>query len=160
MCELFNGFDGYTVLSNYKYKHPLKDLKITELCDLESERPFNVPKITGSDGVLYIKRGGSRYEVEINFTHPNSPKFLVELNVCILIQALWHKKKRINKKWLKRYGMVSDIVEAFSSVKPINKEIADGNCCEYEIDLDNIKFHFRPDQKIKNRKKIFVKYDG
>lgn len=44
-----------------------------------------------------------------NLTFPNN--FYVEFNVPILVQAKYHKKSRINKKWIKRYGFKKDLIQ-------------------------------------------------
>lgn len=35
---------------------------------------------------------------------------LYEVYVKRYVQARWHKKKRINKKWIKRYGYIMTVV--------------------------------------------------
>lgn len=52
---------------------------------------------------------------------PYDGRFAMEYQIPIMIQARWHKKPRIRKKWLKRYGMKQDTV----------KMIADANALEY-----------------------------
>ena len=37
-------------------------------------------------------------------------KFDIEYNINVKIQSRWHKKKRIRKKWLNRYGMKPDTI--------------------------------------------------
>lgn len=157
MGELFNNFDGYTFLIDNKYSYSLENLEVTESCELESENPFNMPKIIRSDDTFCIKCSGFSREAVVDLMSSDNEKFLVDFHLHVLIQALWHKKKRINKKWLKRYGMISDVVNATASIKQINKELMDGNRYECEIDFGNIEYHFRPDQKIKRRKMLFVK---
>lgn len=36
--------------------------------------------------------------------------FTLKYNAPVMIQARWHKKARIRKKWLKRYGMKPDVI--------------------------------------------------
>lgn len=157
MGELFNGFDGYTFLTDNKHSYSLENLKVTESCGLESEKPFNMPKIIRSDDTFCFKCSGFSREAGVDLISSDNEKLLVDFHLHVLIQALWHKKKRINKKWLKRYGMISDVVNVTASIKQINKELMDGNRYECEIDFGNIEYHFRPDQKIKRRKMLFVK---
>lgn len=72
--------------------------------------------------------------------------FNIEHNVPVLVQARWHKKKRINKKWLKRYGMKSDTVKIKANARTLsyNTETSD---CEFEV--DKLEYAWRPDQKRK-----------
>ena len=65
----------------------------------------------------------------------------------IMIQARWHKRHRINKKWLKRYGMKPDMVEVSYNAKAIAYDICDGS---FDIDVNNMKYNFKPHQKRRN----------
>lgn len=76
-------------------------------------------------------------------------KFSIEHNVGILTQARCHKKKRINKKWLKRYGMKSDTVKVKAKARTISYNIDTGDC---EFEVDKLEYIWRPDQKRKNLK--------
>jgi hypothetical protein len=60
-------------------------------------------------------------------------KFNIEHNVEILVQARWHKKKRINKKWLKRYGMKVDTVRMKATARTLSYDTETGEC-EFEVD--------------------------
>ncbi len=53
-----------------------------------------------------------------------------EYNVYILTQARWHKKKRINKKWLRRFGMKLDTLR-------VRKE---GRVLTYDEDSGDVEF--------------------
>ena len=46
---------------------------------------------------------------------PNK-NFIMEADVNIMVQARWHKKPRIRKKWLKRFGMKPDTVKLRADV--------------------------------------------
>lgn len=76
-------------------------------------------------------------------------KFSIEYNVGILVQAKWHKKKRINKKWLKRYGMEPDTVKVKAKARTLSYNIDTGDC---EFEVDKLEYIWRPDQKRKNLK--------
>lgn len=76
-------------------------------------------------------------------------KFSIEYNVGILVQARWHKKKRINKKWLKRYGMKHDTVKMKATARTLSYNIETGDC---EFEVDKLEYIWRPDQKRKNLK--------
>ena len=86
----------------------------------------------------------------------------LEYEIPIMIQARWHKKKRINKKWLKRYGMKPDVVKATMNIRECTYEP------EHIINKDNTGAHstydswnfetgmpvyeYRPDQMRRNLK--------
>lgn len=75
--------------------------------------------------------------------------FNIEHNVPILVQARWHKKKRINKKWLKRYGMKSDTVKMKADARRLSYDIDTG---ELNFEVDKLEYIWRPDQKRKHLK--------
>ena len=75
--------------------------------------------------------------------------FSIEHNVGILVQAKWHKKKRINKKWLKRYGMKSDTVKMKADARRLSYDIDTG---ELNFEIDKLEYIWRPDQKRKKLK--------
>ena len=86
-------------------------------------------------------------------TPSTSSAFTMEWDTPILVQARWHKRARIRKKWLKRYGFVEDFV----------KTVAKANCGDYNtetgetnIDVDSIQYIWRPDQKRRGLKIIGV----
>lgn len=69
----------------------------------------------------------------------------LEFDRPIMIQARWHKKPRIRKKWLKRYGMKPDVVKVKMEATTV----------EYNTNSKNVSFEsdgkreyvLRPDQK-------------
>ena len=80
--------------------------------------------------------------------------FYLEYYIPIMIQARWHKKPRINKKWLKRYGMKKDKVLVRCDVVSVytNTECENPYEIEYKfnLDFDSVEYKFRPDQLRKN----------
>lgn len=72
--------------------------------------------------------------------------FNIEYNTPIFVQARWHKKKRINKKWLKRYGMKPDTVKMKAEAHTLSYNTETGEC---EFETDKLKYIWRPDQKRK-----------
>ena len=79
-------------------------------------------------------------------TPSTSSEFTMECDTPILVQARWHKKARIRKKWLKRYGYKEDVV----------KMIAKARCGEHNtetnetsIDVDSIEYKFKPYQMVR-----------
>lgn len=89
-------------------------------------------------------------------TVANKP-FNLEYNIPIMIQSRWHKKKRINKKWLKRYGMKKDSVLVKCDVESISPNVdydpyyLDEHV-EFGMTLNNMQYKYRPDQLRKNLK--------
>lgn len=75
--------------------------------------------------------------------------FSIEHNVPILVQARWHRKKRINKKWLKRYGMKADTVKVRAKARTLSYDTETGEC---EFEVDKLTYIWRPDQLRKNLK--------
>lgn len=91
-----------------------------------------------------------------NTTKLNDKPFYIECHIPIMIQARWHKKPRINKKWLKRYGMKKDSVLVKCDVLSIQTNTECENPYEIEhkfnLDLDSMKYKFRTDQLRRNLK--------
>ena len=83
-----------------------------------------------------------------NTTMPNG-KFTIEADINIMIQARWHKKKRINKKWLKRFGMRQDTVKMIANATAGEYHTTDGS---FDFEIDAMEYSWRPDQKRKNLK--------
>lgn len=75
--------------------------------------------------------------------------FSIEHNVGILVQARWHKKKRINKKWLKRYGMKHDTVKIKATARTLSYNTETGDC---EFEVDKLEYVWKPDQLRRNLK--------
>lgn len=83
--------------------------------------------------------------------------FNLGYSIPIMIQARWHKKKRINKKWLKRYGMKKDSVLVKCDVESIDYNTDYEPCylnehIECNMTLNNMKYKFRQDQMRRNLK--------
>lgn len=94
----------------------------------------------------------------LNYTTDfNNKPLCVEYDIPIWIQARWHKKKRINKKWLKRYGMKEDKVSVrcdVDSISPDNSydpyDLTGSN--GFNLEVGNMQYKFRPDQMRRNLK--------
>lgn len=69
--------------------------------------------------------------------------FIIEGETPILIQARWHKKARIRKKWRKRYGYKEDFLKTIIKAKygEFNKETGECN-----IEIESIEYIFKPYQ--------------
>lgn len=119
----------------------------------------------------YRFTSNASFEAEINYMDWPSfdalfPKsaFILEYNIPIMIQARWHKKARIRKKWLKRYGMKSDAIKAKCNATNLEYEPGhileeqhdcSGICATFDsftFETDSIEYIFRPDQKRKDIK--------
>ena len=83
-----------------------------------------------------------------NTTMPNG-KFTIEADINIMIQTRWHKKKRINKKWLKRFGMRQDTVKMIANATAGEYHTTDGS---FDFEIDTMEYSWRSDQKRKNLK--------
>ena len=81
--------------------------------------------------------------------HQPNEKFIIEYSKNIMIQARWHKKKRINKKYLKRYGMKPDTVKIRANATVGEYHADDGS---FDFETDKPEYVWRPDQKRKGLK--------
>jgi hypothetical protein len=130
--------------------------------DIGSERlSFNVNAEFSAD-LSYVN-----YDLFDKLRRVQEPhKFKIEANIPIMIQAKWHKKRRINKKWLKRYGMKPDVVKVemdADSLEYTPGEIIGttdtgiiGSYNSFDFKTQEIRYVFREDQLRKNRKVEFV----
>lgn len=85
--------------------------------------------------------------------------FILQYQHPIMVQARWHKKPRIRKKWLKRYGMRPDTVEVKMDATALEYHpghILDEQCYDrgicatfgsLEFETHNQEYVLRPDQK-------------
>ena len=62
----------------------------------------------------------------------------------IMIQARWHKKTRIRKKWLKRYGMKPDIIQVMYDIGELSYDHSNGS---FNFETTYYRNVLRPDQK-------------
>lgn len=83
---------------------------------------------------------------------PSNGKFTMEYSIPIMIQARWHKKPRIRKKWLKRFGMKSDTVKARMNATAGEYHTDDGS---FDFETDKFEYIWRQDQKRKDLKIIW-----
>jgi hypothetical protein len=80
---------------------------------------------------------------------PSNEKFTIEYSVPIMIQARWHKKARIRKKWLKRFGLKPDMIKMRANAVA-GKYHADGG---FDFESDAPECLWRADQ-LRNGLKI------
>ena len=95
------------------------------------------------------------------FETPKAPAKMY-WDMPIMIQARWHKKHRVNKKWLKRYGMKQDVVaveveiKSFISVPgyaiPTDITYYDSDNRDFELDVGVPVFKYKSSQTCRNRK--------
>lgn len=88
-------------------------------------------------------------------------------DIPIMIQARCHKKYRVNKKWLKRYGMKRDVVAAEATVKsftstpgyavPTDIVYCDLDTRDFECDIDKLTLKYKPHQIRKNSRVEFLR---
>ena len=84
-------------------------------------------------------------EKTCKFDHPE--KFTIEFDEHIMIQARWHKKVKVRKKWLKRYGMKPDTVHVKTDAACLSEH--DG-CLEFET--KSLQYIWKPHQERRNIK--------
>lgn len=68
----------------------------------------------------------------------------MEYLIPIMVQARWHKKPRIRKKWLKRFGMKTDVIKVKVNATAGEYHTNDGN---FDFEIDDMQYFWRPDQK-------------
>lgn len=73
-------------------------------------------------------------------------EWTVEQDFPIMIQARWHKKVRVRKKWLKRYGMKCDLVKVRYTGLVLIQNVQ-GDYCDFEFNADKMEYLWRPNQK-------------
>ena len=85
-------------------------------------------------------------------------KFNMEYFVPIMVQARWHKKPRIRKKWLKRYGIKQDTVKVKMNAKVLeyhpghilDEQFDSSGICgtfdHFDFEADKQEYLWRPDQ--------------
>ena len=76
-------------------------------------------------------------------TPSRSLGFTIEGETPILIQARWHKKARIRKKWLKRFGYKEDKLKTIMKAKYGSFNGETGEC---DIEVESIEYKFKPYQ--------------
>lgn len=84
--------------------------------------------------------------------YEHNGEFEMEYQIPIRIQARWHKKHRINKKWLKRYGMKEDVLSINMKINEIALDTECKDAFEMELAIKEFRCKFRPDQLRKNLK--------
>ena len=90
--------------------------------------------------------------------------FTMEYKRPIMVQARWHKKARVRKKWLKRFGMKSDTVKVCVDAHALeyhpghilDEQYDDSGICatfnSFEFETNKQEYILRPDQQRKGLK--------
>lgn len=150
----------------YKNDEPWVNVDSTSMLsttyeDIGSERlSFNV-NAEFSANLSYVN-----YDLFDKLRQHEPSKFTITAEVPIMIQARWHKKHRINKKWLKRYGMKPDVVKVEMDTDSLEYNPGEivgytdtgiiGSYNSFDFKTQEIRYVFREDQLRKNRKMVFV----
>jgi hypothetical protein len=146
---------GNLYISDGESIHTLEGLSFA--CEIETDSVGEY-----AETLLRIPTLNSRASISYNITAVDlavlnklvqpltSPETLwFESDTPIMIQSRWHKKKRINKKWLNRYGMKPDTVRVRKEGKVLTYNRDDG--IEFETTNKN-EYIWRQDQLHKHLK--------
>ena len=79
-------------------------------------------------------------------------KFTLQYYIDIMRQSRWHKKARINKKWLKRYGIKPDRVKVLADATALDYNVPDGS---FELESENHRYVLRSDQQRRGLKIVW-----
>ena len=86
-----------------------------------------------------------------------SQSFVLEYEKSIMIQSRWHKKARVRKKWLHRYGMKLDTVKVKSDATNLGYDPNDGRM---SFEMEYIYYLWKPHQKRKGLKILYLENEG
>lgn len=78
--------------------------------------------------------------------------FTLQYHVNVLVQKRWHKKARVNKKWLKRYGMKPDTVMVLADGTATTYDKIDDS---FEFESENHRYVLRSDQQRRGLKIVW-----
>ena len=81
----------------------------------------------------------------------NNREFTYEYYVPIMIQARWHKKARVRKKWFRKYGLKSDRVKVRCTGTFLTLDGHD-DYWDFSMNADKLEYLWRPDQLRRERK--------
>lgn len=90
------------------------------------------------------------------FNPPHSNSFTMKYDVPILIQTKYHRKSRINKKWIKRYGFKKDVIHCEApickaEITPQEKD----DIVNFDIEYSEIQMTF-PKSLLNNDKLVWT----
>lgn len=141
---MINQINGGTLyyLDNDKDFVKLSDVSSMSMCYELSASAENALRCKfGAKSTLIMGTTLITKEMLEDMWHPKS--FVMQYYVPIMVQARWHKKKRINKKWLKRYGMKPDKVLVKMDASVVEYDISDNT---FEFNTNKWIYVWRPDQ--------------
>jgi hypothetical protein len=87
-----------------------------------------------------------------SLTAQPTKNFYCEYDIPILIQKRYHKKNRINKKWIKRYGFKKGVIHCEAPASTIKTTPQDDDL--YIMDIDIFKLIMTYPKEITNNKKL------
>jgi hypothetical protein len=79
-------------------------------------------------------------------------KFTLQYYIDIMRQSRWHKKARVNKKWLKRYGIKPDRVKVLADATALDYNAPDGS---FELESEKHRYVLRSDQQRRGLKIVW-----
>lgn len=129
-------------ISNYRKPGEIKFISSGETSASKDENAFFAGNITPPSAEMSFDVGREiNYDVlkALRVGMYQSSEISFEYDFPIMIQARWHKKRRIRKKWLKRYGMKPDRLHAVVSR-------AHYNGWAIEFRTSDVCYKYRPDQ--------------
>jgi hypothetical protein len=141
---MINQINGGTLyyLDNDKDFVKLSDCSSMSMCYELSASAENALRCKfGAESTLIMDTTFITKEMLEDMWHPKS--FVMQYYVPIMVQARWHKKKRINKKWLKRYGMKPDKVLVKMDASVVEYDTSDNT---FEFNTNKWIYVWRPDQ--------------
>lgn len=137
--------NGSLYMINGDQTVPLGVGAFTEEIELSANETPAVKYNLMNSASMEFEVSGLNIELLNSFCLPYSGEaFTLQYERPIMIQARWHKKPRINKKWLKRFGMKKDTVQVDTSANAINYNPIDGS---FDFEATQRKYILRPDQE-------------
>lgn len=87
----------------------------------------------------------------------HSDKFTLQYYINVMVQKRWHKKARVNKKWLKRYGMKPDTVKVLADATMLDVAALDYDPINssFEFESGNHRYILRSDQQRRGLKIVW-----
>jgi len=119
-------------------------------------------ELSADTSPIYHMTGEASLNAELDYLNVEALKSLtaqstknlyLEYDIPILIQTRYHKKKRINKKWIKRYGFKGGLIHCQSPTTAI--ELSQENEYGlYTVDMDISKLIMTFPKEIINNDKL------
>lgn len=87
----------------------IKSVEIEEKSTYEYNHQYNKGKISNGEAAITIDLNAGDFSELFGFDSNNIPE-QYDIQYLVPVQKRKHKKKRINKKWLKQYGYANDSI--------------------------------------------------